>query len=103
MPFNLGAPELILILVIALIVFGPGKLPEIGGALGKGIREFRRASSELTDELAREAKSLKQSASLDLTCPSCGARSDRGARFCGACGAELAAKSAGSAADGPRG
>lgn len=39
-------PELILILVIALIVFGPGKLPEVGKAIGKGISEFRRATAE---------------------------------------------------------
>ncbi len=41
--FGIGAPELIVILVIALIVFGPGKLPEIGSALGKGIRDFKKS------------------------------------------------------------
>lgn len=41
--FGLGAPELIVILVVALLIFGPGRLPEIGGALGKGIRDFRKA------------------------------------------------------------
>ena len=41
--FGLGATELIVILVIALLVFGPRKLPEIGGALGKGIRGFRKS------------------------------------------------------------
>jgi sec-independent protein translocase protein TatA len=41
MPFNIGAPELIVILVIALLVIGPGKLPDVGSALGKSIREFR--------------------------------------------------------------
>lgn len=41
--FGLGAPELIVILVVALLIFGPGKLPEIGSALGKGIRDFRKA------------------------------------------------------------
>jgi sec-independent protein translocase protein TatA len=40
--FGIGAPELIIILIVALIIFGPGKLPEIGGALGKGIRDFRK-------------------------------------------------------------
>lgn len=40
--FSFSMPELVLILVIALVVFGPGKLPEVGKALGKGINEFRR-------------------------------------------------------------
>jgi len=42
----IGPTELILILVIVVIVFGVGKLPEVGGALGKGIREFRKAAAE---------------------------------------------------------
>ena len=47
---SLGVPELVLILVIVIIVFGVGRLPEVGGALGKGIREFRRASAGLDEE-----------------------------------------------------
>lgn len=43
--FNFSMPELALVLVIALVVFGPGKLPEVGKALGKGIQEFKRATS----------------------------------------------------------
>ena len=46
--FGIGVPELILIFVVGLIVFGPGKLPEMGRSLGKGIREFRKASNALT-------------------------------------------------------
>ena len=46
--FGIGVPELILILVVGLFVFGPGKLPEMGRSLGKGIREFRKASNALT-------------------------------------------------------
>jgi sec-independent protein translocase protein TatA len=42
---GMGLPELVIILVIILIIFGTGKLPEIGGSLGKGIRNFRKASS----------------------------------------------------------
>ena len=49
MPFNIGAPELIVILVIALLVIGPGKLPDVGSALGKSIREFRKASSDVQE------------------------------------------------------
>lgn len=48
--FGLGAPELIVILVVALLVFGPGKLPEIGGALGKGIKDFKKAIENKGDD-----------------------------------------------------
>ena len=50
MPFNLGPTELILGLVIVLIIFGAGKLPEIGGAMGKAIREFRGSVSSKDEE-----------------------------------------------------
>ncbi len=43
--FSFSMPELILILIIALVVFGPGKLPEVGKALGRSLQEFRRATS----------------------------------------------------------
>jgi TatA/E family protein of Tat protein translocase len=46
---NIGLPELIIILVIALLVIGPGKLPEVGSALGKSIREFRKAATDVQD------------------------------------------------------
>lgn len=51
-----GPWELILLLVIVLIIFGPGKLPDIGNAVGKGLREFRRASSELEDSVRGDSK-----------------------------------------------
>jgi sec-independent protein translocase protein TatA len=44
--FGIGMPELIIILVIILIIFGAGKLPEIGGAIGKGIKNFKKATKE---------------------------------------------------------
>jgi sec-independent protein translocase protein TatA len=48
---NIGAPELIIILVIALLVLGPGKLPEVGASIGKSIREFRKASADIQDSV----------------------------------------------------
>ena len=49
--FGIGTPELLVILLVALIVLGPQRLPEIARALGKGLAELRRATSGLTDEL----------------------------------------------------
>jgi len=49
---NIGFQEILLILVIALIVFGPKRLPEIGRTVGKSLREFRRASQDIRDELS---------------------------------------------------
>ena len=48
--FGIGVPELLLILVIGLVVFGPGKLPEVGRAMGKGLREFKKATSAITED-----------------------------------------------------
>lgn len=47
--FNLGPMELVVILVLALLIFGPGKLPEVGQALGKSLNEFRRATRTASD------------------------------------------------------
>ena len=51
--FGIGAPELIVILVIALVVFGPGKLPEIGSALGKGVRDFKKAFEGADEDIRK--------------------------------------------------
>lgn len=48
--FGLGFPELLVILVIVLVVFGVGKLPEIGSGLGKGIQNFKKATSEIEND-----------------------------------------------------
>jgi TatA/E family protein of Tat protein translocase len=49
MPFNIGPGELILILIIALVLLGPGKLPDVASSLGKSVREFRKAATDLQD------------------------------------------------------
>jgi sec-independent protein translocase protein TatA len=51
---GIGAPELLLILVIVVIVFGVGRLGEVGGAIGKGIREFRKATQGFDEELKKD-------------------------------------------------
>ena len=63
MPFRLGPTELIIILVIVLLIFGAGKMPQIGGAMGKAIRNFKSgisgkedASDDLTEDLKLEEK-----------------------------------------------
>lgn len=49
--FGIGMPELIIILVIILIIFGAGKLPEIGSGIGKGIKNFKKATTEPPEEI----------------------------------------------------
>lgn len=53
---NIGFPELILILVIALLIFGPKKLPEIGKSIGRAIAELKRASNELKETIEEEIR-----------------------------------------------
>jgi len=57
---SIGMPELIIIFVIALIIFGPRKLPELGRSLGKSLAEFKRASNELKSTLEEEIRMEEQ-------------------------------------------
>jgi sec-independent protein translocase protein TatA len=59
--FGLGMQELLIILVIALVIFGPGKLPQIGSGLGKAIRDFKKGvSDEDAEEKPKQEDSLKE-------------------------------------------
>jgi TatA/E family protein of Tat protein translocase len=62
---SIGMPELIIIFVIALIIFGPRKLPELGRSLGKSLAEFKRASNELKSTLEEEIRLEEQRTSLE--------------------------------------
>ncbi len=62
---SIGMPELIIIFVIALIIFGPRKLPELGRSLGKSLAEFKRASNELKSTLEEEIRLEEQRTTIE--------------------------------------
>jgi len=64
--FGIGLPEMGLIMVLALLVFGPKKLPEIGRSLGKAIRGFQEASKEFQDEFKKEAEQIEKTLSQPM-------------------------------------
>lgn len=100
---SLGVPELLIILVVVIMVFGPGKLPEVGSALGKGLREFRRASVSGPDTPTSPAPPAELP---PPPCRHCGQPLVPAAAFCIHCGAAVSAPgdtAAVSLADGPRG
>ncbi|GAV24579.1 preprotein translocase [Carboxydothermus islandicus] len=55
---SIGVQELVVILIIALVIFGPSKLPELGRALGRGIREFKKATTEIEESITKEVKAV---------------------------------------------
>jgi sec-independent protein translocase protein TatA len=107
---HLGGPELIIVLVIVLMIFGAGKLPEVGSALGKGLREFKKATTdESRAEMPATASTAPSSAppaapppagpaaapaappaaapAAAPYCAKCGTQSNTDSRFCAKCGA----------------
>jgi len=66
---SIGMPELIIIFMIALIIFGPRKLPELGRSLGKSLGEFKRASNELRNTLDEEIRLEEQRAAAEPVRP----------------------------------
>lgn len=87
MPFNLGGPELVFILVIVLIVFGAGKLPTVFGQLGRGVRTFRE---EAEKPAVSGGPAAPASGAAGTFCTSCGKPNSEGAKFCASCGSPLA-------------
>lgn len=103
--FGLGAPELGIILIIVILLFGVGRLPEVGSAVGKGIREFRHATQDEKDKEKKDetvARSAEQPAANagasaspeSVFCGECGTRNPRTAKFCASCGSALQIPSA---------
>ncbi len=95
-PFGLGPFELLLILAIVVLIFGVGKMADIGGALGKSIREFRKAAREpeeaATPTVSANSETAASSAApTERHCTKCGASVDPSSRFCAECGAPVQA------------
>jgi len=59
---NIGVPGMILIIILALIVFGPKKLPEMGRAVGETLKEFKKSTKELTNDVIDEVEEVKKEA-----------------------------------------
>ena len=110
LPFGIQPLHLVLVIIIALIIFGPQRLPEIGRGLGKSINEFRKGAKEMTDGFKDEvikpedsaapvaaqpvasaqAPAAPAAAAATITCPSCSTANPAGAAFCNKCGTKLA-------------
>lgn len=60
--FGIGMPELLVILVVALVVLGPKRLPEVARSLGKGLAEFRRATADVSEELNKAKRAIEDEA-----------------------------------------
>jgi len=63
--FGIGPMEIILIMIIGLIIFGPGKLPQIGRDLGKALRSFKKAATDLSSEMSKELEEEKKEIDSD--------------------------------------
>ena len=109
---HFGPMELVIILVIALMIFGAGKLPEVGSALGRGIKEFKKSTADEPQQLSAStaqpapapppvaaaapivpptasATAPSAAAATGPFCPKCGTRATGDNRFCASCGASL--------------
>ncbi len=92
MPFGLQPTHLIIILVVALLIFGPSRLPEIGRSFGKMLREFQSATKETAASFQEEVQKpievrKEEPAVTTVACKSCGKQMPVGKKFCPECGA----------------
>jgi len=89
-PFGLGLPELLIILAVLVLVFGVSKIGDLGGALGKSVREFRKASKNDDDAPAASTNASASSTSQVTAarfCSNCSAQLGGDEKFCAKCGA----------------
>ncbi len=117
MPFGIQPIHIVIILIVALLLFGPSRLPELGRSLGKGLNEFRRGAREMTQGFTEEvtksgdgnsapplppqsqsiqpgqapASTATASPENSSFCTQCGTPNPAGARFCSKCGTQLMA------------
>jgi len=104
MPFGLQPIHLVVVAIVALLIFGPRQLPEIGRGIGKAITEFRKGAQEMTEGFKEEVSKPVDAAGTPTAsvptsaqpaagkyCSKCGAPNTADARFCNRCGSELAA------------
>jgi sec-independent protein translocase protein TatA len=117
MPFGIQPLHIVVVVIVALIIFGPARLPEIGRGLGKAINEFRKGAKEMTEGFREEVVSSGGASTPPVTaassqpqpslggespsgagpqqptggnfCTQCGAPNPPGSRFCNKCGAQL--------------
>jgi len=95
MPFDVGIPELALVLVVVLVVFGPARIPELARDFGKMVRDLRRMAGELTAEFTTQLE-LDQPAAPRVAparrvCSKCSTPNPLEHTFCSQCGASLVA------------
>ncbi len=92
MPFGLQPTHLILILVVALLIFGPARLPEIGRSFGKMLGEFRSAANDVTREVSPlQTAVVSKQESAALQCQNCAKQIQSGMKFCPECGSAQSA------------
>lgn len=94
-PFGLGPLELVIILLVLVMIFGASRLADLGGSLGKGIKEFKKNVQDDEKDEATIAQSSATPASGDaisaVRCASCGTLNVAGSKHCSNCGAAIAA------------